>query len=44
LTDSNQIPGFVNILEVRDIDFPVCKIGYTTRHPEVRCKEINQGG
>lgn len=34
--------GFVYILEVRDIDLPVCKIGYTRRHPEVRCEEINR--
>jgi len=31
----------VYILEVKDIDLPVCKIGMTTRTPQVRCNEIN---
>lgn len=34
--------GFVYILEVKDIDLPVCKIGHTVRDPAVRCAEINQ--
>jgi hypothetical protein len=35
--------GFVYILEVKDIDLPVCKIGSTRRDPNVRCDEINKG-
>lgn len=35
--------GYVYILEVRDILLPVCKIGMTTRTPEHRVQEINQG-
>ncbi|MCR9941749.1 GIY-YIG nuclease family protein [Vibrio owensii] len=34
--------GYVYILEVKDIDLPVCKIGKTTRHPDTRCLEINR--
>jgi hypothetical protein len=34
--------GYVYILGVKDIDLPVCKIGYTTRNPIDRCAEINQ--
>jgi len=34
--------GYVYILEVEDIDLPVCKIGMTTRNPYERCKEINK--
>ena len=34
--------GYVYILEVADIDLPVCKIGYTSRSPIERCAEINQ--
>ena len=33
--------GYVYILEVKDIDLPVCKIGMTTRTPYERCDEIN---
>jgi hypothetical protein len=33
--------GYVYILEVKDIDLPVCKIGMTTRSPYDRCHEIN---
>ena len=33
--------GFVYILEVKDIDLPVCKIGMTTRSPYERCAELN---
>jgi hypothetical protein len=33
--------GYVYILEVKDIDLPVCKIGRTLRSPHVRCTEIN---
>jgi hypothetical protein len=34
--------GYVYILEVKDIDLPVCKIGMTTRNPYERCNEINK--
>ena len=34
--------GYVYILEVKDIDLPVCKIGMTTRTPHERCSEINK--
>ncbi|CAM4316886.1 GIY-YIG nuclease family protein [Vibrio neonatus] len=33
--------GYVYILEVADIELPVCKIGMTTRTPYERCDEIN---
>jgi hypothetical protein len=33
--------GYVYILQVKDIDLPVCKIGMTTRSPYQRCAEIN---
>lgn len=33
--------GYVYILEVKDIDLPVCKIGMTTRTPYERCNQIN---
>lgn len=33
--------GFVYILDVKDIDLPVCKIGMTSRNPYDRCSEIN---
>lgn len=33
--------GYVYVLEVKDIDLPVCKIGMTTRTPYERCNEIN---
>lgn len=33
--------GYVYVLEVKDIDLPVCKIGMTTRTPDERCNEIN---
>ncbi|MSP28280.1 MAG: GIY-YIG nuclease family protein [Methylococcales bacterium] len=36
-----KIKGYVYILEVKDIDLPVCKIGMTTRNPYKRCDEIN---
>ncbi len=35
-------PGYVYILEVKDIDLPVSKIGKTTRDPYLRCEEINR--
>jgi len=38
----NDNVGYVYILEVKDIDLPVCKIGRTTRNPYERCDEINQ--
>jgi hypothetical protein len=28
-----HVKGYVYILEVKDIDLPVCKIGMTSRHP-----------
>ena len=34
--------GYVYILEVRDIDLPVCKIGRTSKTPQERCAEINR--
>ncbi len=34
--------GYVYILEVKDIDLPVCKIGMTIRKPSERCDEINK--
>lgn len=34
--------GYVYILEVKDIQLPVCKIGMTTRNPFKRCLEINK--
>ncbi len=34
--------GFVYILEVADIQLPVCKIGMTSRDPAARCAEINK--
>lgn len=34
--------GYVYILEVEDIQLPVCKIGMTTRTPSKRCSEINK--
>jgi hypothetical protein len=34
--------GYVYILEVKDIDLPVCKIGMTSRSPSARCSEINK--
>jgi hypothetical protein len=34
--------GYVYILEVKDIDLPVCKIGMTSRSPHARCSEINK--
>lgn len=34
--------GYVYILEVKDIDLPVCKIGMTKRTPQERCNEINK--
>ena len=38
---ANDNNGYVYILEVKDIDLPVCKIGMTTRTPYERCDEIN---
>lgn len=40
-TEGRAKIGYVYILEVKDIVLPVCKIGMTSRHPEVRCAEIN---
>jgi hypothetical protein len=37
----NNLQGYVYILQVKDIDLPVCKIGMTTRNPYQRCEEIN---
>ncbi|HIF9112211.1 TPA: GIY-YIG nuclease family protein [Photobacterium damselae] len=37
-----QAKGYVYILEVKDIELPVCKIGMTTRSPYKRCEEINK--
>jgi hypothetical protein len=37
-----QNSGYVYILEVRDIDLPVCKIGRTKKNPYDRCAEINR--
>jgi hypothetical protein len=34
--------GYVYILEVSDIDLPVCKIGQTSKNPYARCAEINR--
>ena len=39
--DENKGKGFVYILEVKDIDLPVCKIGMTSRNPRDRCSQIN---
>jgi hypothetical protein len=38
----DKVSGYVYILEVRDIDLPVCKIGMTSRKPIARCAEINR--
>ena len=37
----DKTKGYVYILEVEDIELPVCKIGRTTRNPTDRCAEIN---
>ena len=37
----NDTKGYVYILQVKDIDLPVCKIGMTVRSPYQRCAEIN---
>jgi hypothetical protein len=34
--------GYVYILEVSDIDLPVCKIGRTSKNSYARCAEINR--
>ena len=39
---TDETTGYVYILEVSDIDLPVCKIGMTTRDPTSRCDEINK--
>lgn len=39
---TEKLAGYVYILEVADIDLPVCKIGMTTREPISRCAEINK--
>jgi len=39
--ESSNNQGYVYILQVKDIDLPVCKIGMTTRDPYQRCAEIN---
>lgn len=39
---TDKLSGYVYILEVADIDLPVCKIGMTTRDPLSRCNEINK--
>jgi hypothetical protein len=38
---ASDINGYVYVLEVKDIDLPVCKIGMTMRTPYERCNEIN---
>lgn len=40
-TEITGTQGYVYILQVTDIDLPVCKIGMTTRAPYQRCNEIN---
>lgn len=40
-SNNNNNNGYVYILEVKDIDLPVCKIGMTSRNPIERCAEIN---
>lgn len=40
-TDTRNAQGYVYILQVKDIDLPVCKIGMTSRTPHQRCAEIN---
>ncbi len=39
---TDKLKGYVYILEVADIELPVCKIGMTTRDPVSRCHEINK--
>jgi len=39
--NNDKFKGYVYILEVKDIDLPVCKIGMTSRNPYDRCLEIN---
>jgi hypothetical protein len=34
--------GSIYVLEVKDFDLPVCKIGMTKKDPKVRCAEINR--
>ena len=41
VSDAENI-GYVYILEVSDIDLPVCKIGRTSKNPYARCAEINR--
>lgn len=41
VSDTENI-GYVYILEVSDIDLPVCKIGRTSKSPYARCAEINR--
>jgi regulator of replication initiation timing len=41
MNENNNAKGYVYILEVKDIDLPVCKIGMTSRTPHARCSEIN---
>ncbi len=41
MSDAENI-GYVYILEVSDIDLPVCKIGRTSKNPFARCAEINR--
>jgi hypothetical protein len=40
-TEISNAQGYVYILQVKDIDLPVCKIGMTSRTPHQRCAEIN---
>jgi hypothetical protein len=40
-TEISNAQGYVYILQVKDINLPVCKIGVTTRTPYQRCAEIN---
>jgi hypothetical protein len=36
------VKGYVYVLEVKDLSLPICKIGMTTRTPNLRCSEINK--
>lgn len=42
MNTTEELSGYVYILEVSDIDLPVCKIGMTSRNPVARCQEINK--
>lgn len=36
-------PGYVYMLQARDIALPSCKIGMTARTPKEHCAELNKG-